>query len=293
MRTGRPLIFGELLHDRFPDGREILGGAPFNVAWHLQGFGASPLLVSRIGADAAGERALEAMRAWGLETTAVERDPDRPTGVVVVELGDGDPVYRIDPDQAYGHIEAALPSDTGTPALMYHGTLAVWSATSRRAWTDLQRRFPSPVFVDVNLRAPWWDPALAAAALHRATWAKLSLEELDRLAGAGASTTARAGDLCRRRELRHVVVTMGDRGALAVDADGSAFTVEATIPGHVVDTVGAGDAFTAVLILGELTGWDLPLALERAAAFAGAVCGLRGATVADHRFYEPYLEGWT
>lgn len=291
--TGRPLIFGELLHDRFPDGREILGGAPFNVAWHLQGFGALPLLVSRVGADDAGERALGAMRDWGLETAAVERDPDRPTGAVVVDLRDGEPHYRIDPDQAYGHIEAALPAHAGAPALMYHGTLALWSATSRRAWTDLQRRFTSPVFVDVNLRAPWWNPVSAAAALARATWAKLSLEELDRLAGVGSSSTARAGDLCRRYGLRHVVITMGDRGALAIDADGTAFTVAATSPDRLVDTVGAGDAFAAVLILGKLADWGLPLALERAAVFAGAVCGLRGATVADHRFYEPFLEGWT
>lgn len=290
--TGRPLIFGELLYDRFPDGRQVLGGAPFNVAWHLQGFGASPLLVSRVGSDDAGERALDAMRAWGLATAAVERDPDRATGAVAVDLSDGEPRYRIDPDQAYGHIEATLPAAAEVPSLMYHGTLALWSANSRRAWTVLRRRFPSPVFVDVNLRAPWWDPALAAAWLGHATWAKLSLEELDHLAGGGAPTATRAGDLCRRHGLRHVVVTMGDKGALAVEAGGAACTVAAASPGPVVDTVGAGDAFAAVMILGELAGWGLPVALERAAAFAGAVCGLRGATVADHRFYEPFREGW-
>jgi fructokinase len=292
MMAGRPLIFGELLHDRFPDGREILGGAPFNVAWHLQGFGASPLLVSRVGTDKAGERALEAMAAWGLETTAIELDPERPTGSVVVELDGGEPRYAIDPDQAYGHIEAALPADTRTPSLLYHGTLALWSSPTRGAWTALRRRFASPVFVDVNLRTPWWNPALAETLLGRATWAKLSLEELDLLAGGDVPTAARAGDLCRRHGLRHVVVTMGDKGALAVDDGRTAFTVAAANPGRVVDTVGAGDAFAAVMILGELAGWGLPLALERAAAFAGAVCGLRGATVADHRFYEPFLEGW-
>ena len=55
---GRPVILGEVLFDRFPDATEVLGGAPFNVAWHLQGFGAAPLFVSRVGADAAGERYL-------------------------------------------------------------------------------------------------------------------------------------------------------------------------------------------------------------------------------------------
>ncbi|MBK8164787.1 MAG: carbohydrate kinase [bacterium] len=290
--TDRPLIFGEMLHDRFPDGREILGGAPFNVAWHLQGFGAAPLLVSRIGSDRAGERALEAMDAWGLETTAIEIDPERPTGSVVVDLGGGEPRYAIDPDQAYGHIEAALPAATRTPSLLYHGTLALWSSPSRGAWADLRRRFASPVFVDVNLRAPWWNPALAEALLGRATWAKLSLEELDRLAVGGAPPAARAGDLCRRHGLRHVIVTLGDGGAMAVDADGAAVTVAATIPDRIVDTVGAGDAFAAVMILGELAGWGLPIAIARASAVAGAVCGLRGATTVEHRFYEPFLEEW-
>lgn len=292
MTIGRPLVFGELLHDRFPDGREVLGGAPFNVAWHLQGFGASPLLVSRIGADEAGERALAAMQAWGLDTSAIQLDDSRPTGTVDVQISDGEPRYRIDPDQAYGHIESALADDTATPALMYHGTLALWPAASRLAWADLQRRFRSPVFVDVNLRSPWWSHDLVAGWLGSATWAKLGEGELDRLVTGKTPSSVRAGELCRRHGLRRVLVTMGDRGAMAVEAEGGSVVVPAALPGRVVDTVGAGDAFAAVMILGELAGWSLPSTLGRATAFAGAVCGLRGATTADHRLYEPYLEEW-
>lgn len=292
MMRGRPLVFGEVLHDRFEDGREVLGGAPFNVAWHLQGFGASPLLVSRVGADDAGERALAAMRDWGLETAAIQRDDRRPTGTVEVSLRTGEPQYRIDPDQAYGHIEAALADDTAAPALMYHGTLALWPEGSRQAWAALRRRFSSPAFVDVNLRSPWWNHALVADWLGHATWAKLSLDELDRLAAGASSPVARARELCRRHGLRRVLVTMGDGGALAVESGGAGVVAPAAPPGRVVDTVGAGDAFAAVMILGELAGWALPSTLGRANAFAGAVCGLRGATIADHRLYEPYLEDW-
>ena len=80
--VGQPLIFGEVLFDRFPDGSEVLGGAPFNVAWHLQGFGLRPRLISRIGEDRAGRRVVEAMDRWGLDTAGVQRDLRRPTGAV-------------------------------------------------------------------------------------------------------------------------------------------------------------------------------------------------------------------
>ena len=63
----RPLIFGEVLFDRFPDGSEVLGGAPFNVAWNLRGLGQDPLLVSRVGKDELGDRILDAMDGFGLD----------------------------------------------------------------------------------------------------------------------------------------------------------------------------------------------------------------------------------
>ena len=61
----RPLVFGEVLYDRFPDGSTVLGGAPFNVAWHLQGFGLAPTFISRVGDDELGERIIATMTAWG------------------------------------------------------------------------------------------------------------------------------------------------------------------------------------------------------------------------------------
>ena len=63
----RVVVFGEVLFDRFPDGSEILGGAPFNVAWNLQAFDVQPLLVSRVGKDRLGRRILGAMSEWGMD----------------------------------------------------------------------------------------------------------------------------------------------------------------------------------------------------------------------------------
>lgn len=292
MTRGRPIIFGEVLFDRFPDGSEVLGGAPFNAAWHLQGFGAAPLLVSRIGDDAAGRRVLRAMRDWGMDTAAVEIDPSHATGSVAIELTAGEPRYRIEPDQAYGHIAATEPAGLARPGLLYHGSLALWRRQSRQALDALAGRLAVPVFLDVNLRPPWWQAEAVASWLDRATWAKLNLDELNQLAAGPAPALERAAALCRQRRLQRLVVTLGGEGAFAVDPDGRCETVRPTAATAVVDMVGAGDAFAAVLMLGLLSGWEFAATLRRAQAFASAVVGVRGATVADAGFYRRFLDLW-
>ena len=81
-----PLVFGEVLFDHFPDGSRVLGGAPFNVAWHLQGFGLDPLVVTAVGADRTGREAVETMAAWGMSTEGVQVDRTHPTGRVTAAV---------------------------------------------------------------------------------------------------------------------------------------------------------------------------------------------------------------
>lgn len=82
MVKNRPAIFGEVLFDYFPDGQRILGGAPFNVAWHLQAFKQRPKFISRIGADQSGCEVSKAMDSWGMDRTSLQIDPVHPTGKV-------------------------------------------------------------------------------------------------------------------------------------------------------------------------------------------------------------------
>jgi fructokinase len=84
-------IFGEVLFDHFPDGTRVLGGAPFNVAWHLQAFGQSPLLISRVGSDPEGTQVRAAMRDWSLSSSGLQTDTVHPTGKVTVAFQDGEP----------------------------------------------------------------------------------------------------------------------------------------------------------------------------------------------------------
>ncbi|ROR34323.1 PfkB family carbohydrate kinase [Inmirania thermothiophila] len=293
--AGRPVLIGEVLFDCFEDGSVVLGGAPFNVAWHLQGFGLRPLLVSRVGEDPLGERLLAAMAGWGMDTAGIQRDPRHPTGTVQVRLGeDGQPAFDIVADAAWDHIDAAAAAAAARaagPALLYHGSLAARAAPSRAAIEAL-RRLGAPTFVDVNLRPPWWSQEGVETLLAGARWIKLNDEELGALAAAGAGgPAARARRLRGRFGAEAVLLTLGAQGAMWVGADGECRVAPPPV-GAVADTVGAGDAFAAVALLGLLAGWPAQVLVARAVAFAAEVCTVRGATIDDPAVYRRHREAW-
>ena len=91
MNNNRITIFGEVLFDRFPDGSSVLGGAPFNVAWHLQAFGQRPLFISRIGRDRLGDTIRSAMQSWQMDVLGLQQDEIYPTGTVQVAIEQGEP----------------------------------------------------------------------------------------------------------------------------------------------------------------------------------------------------------
>lgn len=294
----RPVVYGEVLFDRFEDGSAVLGGAPFNVAWHLQGFGLRPRFISRVGRDPAGTEARDTMAAWGMDTAGLQVDEIHPTGAVEVRLRNGQPSYTILPDQAYDFIDAGQARQAMTEVdacLLYHGTLAARSPASRDALFEAARADATPVFVDINLRAPWWQRAVLDRALTGARWVKLNDEELAELEGHPAASESelleRAKRLCRERQLQLLIVTRGEHGAAFVSAD----QVVSDRPRPVrelVDTVGAGDAFAAVCIYGLIRQWPWADTLRRALDFAARICENRGATVADPDLYQAQKERW-
>jgi fructokinase len=289
----RPLVVGEVLFDVMPEGVRVLGGAPFNVAWHLQAFGLQPLIVTRVGTDQSGDQVVASMEAWGMDTSGVQRDSVHPTGVVRVDLKDGEPTFHILPEQAYDYADGELAAQlisTGGFSLLYHGSLFSRGEVSRSALDRLKQISALPVFMDVNLRDPWWMREHLDTSVAAARWVKLNEYELDSLAG--GSDAAAAGGFRKANGLASVIVTRGGNGAVVVDETGA---YEAAPPANVkvVDTVGAGDAFSAVFILGLAMGWSVDLTLERALAFAASVCTVPGATTADHQVYEICeRQGW-
>jgi fructokinase len=279
-------IFGEVLFDHFPDGKRVLGGAPFNVAWHLQAFGLVPRFISRIGTDAEGESVLGAMRDWGMDTQAVQLDNRLPTGRVSVQITDDEPSYDIVTDCAYDAI-GFQPELIPAGSFIYHGTLAIRSAVSRLTLDAILRDTrPAVVFLDVNLRPPWWDPDTVMQRVIESDWVKLNTDELDQLGARSAS------DLMVENNLSGLILTLGGEGAEAWTSGGEKCIVRPGAGVRLVDTVGAGDAFTSVMILGIISRWTLPVTLERAQTFASLIVGQRGATVSDRDFYAPLLEAW-
>ena len=289
--TGRVCIFGEVLFDHFPDGRRMLGGAPFNVAWHLQAFGEEPLLVSRIGDDAEGASVRAAMQAWCMDSSGLQVDANLPTGRVQVHISDGEPSYEIVHPAAWD----AIGTPAGVPAmsLLYHGSLALRDEASRRGWRSLRDSRPHLVFVDVNLRPPWWRREQVLRDITGAHWIKLNRDELDRLAPGDASVRTRAEALLRGLGLQGLLLTDGARGASLLTLTGDYLETRPPCGIVVADTVGAGDALAAVMLLGLARGWPLEVSLERAQRFASATVGQHGATVQDPDFYAPFVTQWT
>jgi fructokinase len=287
----RPLIFGEVLFDQFQDGNSVLGGAPFNVAWHLQAFGMQPLFVSRVGDDSYGRRIRDEMQQWGMSTAGLQKDSTYPTGIVSVTIDNDEPSFDILADRAYDHITAdALPPVN--PSLIYHGSLAVRHPDSAAALSTIKQRFDAPVFIDVNLRPPWWQHATLKNLLQHASWAKLNNDEIDILIEGNAAPLEKARELLQRFNVETVILTLGAEGAIALMLSGDHTRVAPSQTLNIVDTVGAGDAFSSVCILGYLKKWPVSTTLERAQAFASAIVQIRGATINNKDFYQPFIDNW-
>lgn len=281
-------IFGEVLFDHFPDGNRVLGGAPFNVAWHLQAFGEQPHFISRVGSDREGDAIRQAMRDWGMSTRALQTDPQLPTGRVSIQFIAGEPSYEIVKPCAYDAIEPA-PAAALPCRLLYHGSLALRDATSRQSAEQLRARGHDTLFVDVNLRPPWWQREQVLEMVRQANWVKLNDEELTLLAGDQPDA---ASTLLTEYGLEGLILTHGSRGAELLTADGGHYQVQPQADISVVDTVGAGDAFASVIILGLNHNWPFELTLQRAQTFASAIVGQRGATVTDPAFYRGFIDDW-
>jgi fructokinase len=293
------LLFGEVLFDVFPDSSHP-GGAPLNVARHLRAFGFAPRLITRTGSDPERAELLDLMRFYRLDDVGVQVDPLHPTGRVLVEMGARGHSFRILPDQAYDHIDAdlaRLSTVDCAPALVYFGTLAQRGELSRQALRTVIENVPAPRFLDINLRSPWYDEAVVRESLLHADIAKVNDEELAEIGRLlsiperGRAHLARA--LIERFDIGKVLVTLGAHGAWLLDRNGTEHEVAAQAePTRVVDSVGAGDGFSAVFIVGLLRGWSLTATLERADEFARALCNIRGAIPQDESFYPPWRREW-
>lgn len=286
MSNTKPVtIFGEVLFDCFPGGEQKLGGAPFNVAWHLQALGDAPAFISRIGEDELGALIEADMKIWGMDTALLQHDKQHPTGRVNITISHDEPSYDIAQGSAWDFIDSPALAALPARGLFYHGSLA---ARSDSSFDTLQKLTENPdydIFVDVNLRAPWWQKETLYRWLEQARWVKLNQDELAELGFRSADLHQDITRMHTHFHLDQLIVTCGDEGAIVRDNDGEIHLVKPSGSTEVVDTVGAGDAFTAMYIHGLLHDWDINTALHRAQAFASRVVGQRGAIGKDKNIY--------
>jgi fructokinase len=283
MSTDAVVIWGELLWDRFPasHGGDQLGGAPANVAWHLAQAGGWAQLITRVGDDALGHRAID--RLDGLvDTSLIQIDPERETGVVTIELEGGEPRYTLHPGRAWERIacteaECAAIRDAG---VFVYGTLSQRTAEGLAAWRcaiEAARARALKVY-DANLRPNDQAAHAIGAALEHADLVKLNDREVAQLRAllGWDDPIARL----RAERPRIVVVTHGAAGSTIYPLEGAPIEIAGVRAAPGGDNVGCGDAFLALLVFGMTCGWDLASSGRVASRWAAAVAEVRGATPA-------------
>jgi len=282
-------IFGEVLFDCFPTGEQVLGGAPFNVAWHLQALGDQPRFISRVGKDEYGNRILQAMGNWGISTADIQIDEVHSTGRVEVTFTNGEPSYDIVADSAYDFISAEQLGEPIMAGILYHGTLALRNSRARDTLNKISCNRNLKIFLDVNLRPPWWQRDEVFEWLKSADWVKMNQEELRLLGAAATDIHQQMAELQTSCGLEQLIVTRGELGALVRTIDGEYHSQRPEKTEHLVDTVGAGDAFSAVYIHGLRAGWPITTTLANAQRLASKVIGIHGATTTDAAFYKDFV----
>jgi len=282
------LSAGEILFDNFPDYRRI-GGAPFNFAYHMRGLGFDARFASRIGDDDDGKEILTFLRNKGFDTELLQTDPAHHTGGVNISLDSrGVADFTILPDAAYDYIEAGetLVRIFKESALFYFGTLVQRGpgfSTIQRLLS--MREGMTNTIYDVNLRRDCYSETVIRSSLEKSDIVKLNHEELRVLMGMfqfhGAERDF-ANYLMEQYSISMVSVTRGEQGsALYTPVDCAEAAPVADI--DLVDTVGAGDGYTAVLAAGYLAGMDISDIVEAAAGFAARICEIEGALPADEQ----------
>lgn len=283
----RPLAvgLGEVLWDVFPDGKR-LGGAPANFAWHAAQQGCRACVVSAVGDDALG-REIESALA-GKNLPAVLPRLPQPTGTVRIALDEsGSAAYRFAENCAWDNLPFSPEAErvARSADAVCFGSLAQRGARSRETIARFLDCVPAGALrvFDVNLRQNFFTDEILRGSLARCSILKLNEDEapvVAALLGADARCsreTLFAALFENFPALEIVVETLGKAGSAVATRGGVRSEVPADPRVRVVDTVGAGDSFTACFVACLLFGKTPEVAHRRAAATADFVCSRAGA----------------
>lgn len=276
---------GELLWDMFPAGKK-LGGAPLNFAYHCHQLGAQGCPVSAVGADELGREVLGVVVSKDVSSQYIAELADRPTGTVDVTLdGNGKPEYVIKEGVAWDFIPESGDLDllARRADAVCFGSLAQRSVVSRQTIAKFVSSMQpdSLKICDVNLRQQFYTRDILQLSLGLCNLLKLSDEELPVVADmleVSGSVEEQLRAIIKQFDLRLVAYTRGPDGSLLVSPQQS--DDHPGCPGKAVNSVGAGDSFTAALCMGLLNGSNLAEVNDHANRVATYVCAMDSATPA-------------
>lgn len=294
MFNHRVTSIGEILFDVYPD-HKCLGGASFNFIYHVKKLTGSGDFISRVGADLNGIDILEFLKANDFSTKYIQIDPVRPTGIVNVTLNENKiPKFKLSGNCAWDYIELTdnikdlVANQTD---ILYFGTLPQRNPITRRTTESL---FQADIkfFCDLNIRHDFYDKEMLKTAMTTADLVKVNEDELSLIArlfyGNSFSMDKILEKIITDFGIEMIAVTLGENGALIKDRKGITHSRQEV--NNLVDTVGAGDAYSAMFCIGYMNGWDIKKINDAATRFAAGICSVNGAIPKDSELYQKYKD---
>ncbi|HSL87977.1 MAG TPA: PfkB family carbohydrate kinase [Ignavibacteriaceae bacterium] len=284
---------GEILFDIYPSHKK-LGGAPLNFIYHIRKITGSGNIISRVGKDVLGTKAISEIKKQEIPTEYIQIDDMYPTGVANIEINkDKEPGFSIDTERAFDFIESNDETEkliNYETDVLYFGTLSQRNDKSRETIQSFFKR-GGRYFCDVNLRQNFYNEEIIGRSIETADIVKVNYNELkiinDILLGGDYNTERTAFEIMEQFEVSLFAVTRGKNGAtLFENGKRNDFTPEQS---EIVDTTGAGDAFSSVLCIGFMQGWELPQINKNANKFALEICKVDGALPKSDRIYEELI----
>jgi fructokinase len=268
--------------DCLPD-KNVIGGAPFNVAIHLNRLGEDAGIISKIGEDELGEQIQDFLTREGVGAY-VQKDNQYKTGHVTVKFIDGQPDYTIHAGCGWEFLDF---KPTQAPDYFMFGSLALHFEQNKSSFLAYKEEFKDSTFIcDINLRKPFYSNENIELCLSSADILKINDEELDYL-GEKYGVDNPIVWLKDKYNISKIILTKGSQGATAY-WDGEEVDCPIEPVANLVDTVGAGDSFTALFIHGLIHGLPLSDNLKRATDFAALICQNSGAVPSDVQIYSNF-----
>jgi fructokinase len=291
------ISIGEILFDFFA-GDKKLGGAPFNFIYHIINLTGYGIFISRIGEDKPGEDILKFLNSHKISPHYIQTDTEHPTGEAVAKLNNSKiPEWIIVPDSAYDFIELTEELTeliSKNAVCIYFGTLAQRNNESRKSIQSLFKQ-GLKYFCDLNIRQNYYTKEIIEESLRAANVVKLNLNELNLIENLFYNHFAITSNLddtaklvIKTFNIELLCVTMGEQGAALFNHNESHHYRVMVKNEEIIDTIGAGDAYAAILCIGYLKNWNIKKINTLACEFASEIIRINGALPSDNSVYLKY-----